>query len=128
VIWVTVAGTNAGYAQYMDIQAVSGAATVAVACAIVFLLAAKSWHRLARVFTGHPNLADSIMSEAAQRFRDELERLSRKQSTYFGTALVFAVMYAVTISFQGPELFVGYPEWQLYIFLAALACGALFAL
>lgn len=112
----------------MDIQAVSGAATVAVACAIVFLLAAKSWHLLARVFTGHPNFADSIMSEAAQRFRDELDRLSRKQSTYFGTALVFAVMYAVTISFQGPELFVGYPEWQLYIFLAALACGALFAL
>jgi len=42
--------------------------------------------------------------------------------------LVFAVMYAVTISFQGPELFVGYPEWQLYVLLSTLASCALFAL
>lgn len=112
----------------MDIQAVSGAATVAVTCAFAFLLAAKSWHLLARVFMGHPNFADSIMSEAAQRFRDELDRLSQKQSTYFGAAFVFAVMYVVTISFRGPELFVGYPEWQLYVLLATLGSGALFAL
>ena len=112
----------------MDIQAVSGAATVAVACAIVFLIAAKSWHLLANVFSGHPNFADSIMSEAAQRFRDELKRLSRTQSSYLGAALVFIVIYVSAIAFQGPELFVGYPEWQLYVLLAALASAALFAL
>ena len=112
----------------MDIQAVSGAATVAIACAIVFLLVAKSWHLLSNVFMGHPNFADSIMSEAAQRFRDELKQLSRAQSTYLGAALVFVVMYVAATAFDGPELFVGYPEWQLYVLLTALGAAALFAL
>ncbi len=125
---ITVARAAARYAQHMDIQAVSGAATVAVACAIVFLLVAKSWHLISSVFSGHPNFADSIMSEAAQRFRDELKQLSRTQSSYLGAALVFVVMYVSAIAFQGPELFVGYPEWQLYVVLTALACAALFVL
>ena len=111
----------------MDIQAVSGAATVAIVCAIVFLLAAKSWHLLTRALTGDPNFADSIMSEAAQRFRDELKHLSRAQSNYLGAALVFVVMYVAAIAFQGPDLFVGYPDWQLYVLLTALAAAALFA-
>lgn len=112
----------------MDIQAISGAASIAVACAIVFLLAAKSWQFFSGMLSGHPNFADSIMSEAAQRFRDQLQILSREQSTYLGAGLVFVVMYVAASSFQGPKLFVGYPEWQLYVFLGALLGAALFAL
>jgi len=112
----------------MDIQTISEAATVAVACAIVFLLVAKSWQLLTRVFSVHSNFADSIMSEAAQRFRDQLKLLSRQQSTYLGAGLVFVVMYVAATLFQGPQLFAGYPEWQLYILLAALVGAALFAL
>jgi len=111
----------------MNIQAISGAATVAIVCAIVFLVAARSWQLLTRVLSGHPNFADSIMSEAAQRFRDQLTQLSRDQATYLGTGLVFVVMYVAAMHFQGPELFVGYPEWQLYILLAALLSAALYA-
>ncbi len=112
----------------MDIQAVSGAATVAIICAIVFLIAAKSWHLLTSTLTGQPNFADSIMSEAAQRFRDELKTLAHVQSAYLGAALVFVVIYIATSAFHGPELFIGYPEWQLYVLLSALAAAALFAL
>jgi hypothetical protein len=112
----------------MDIQAVSGAATVAVVCAIIFLVVARSWQLLAQVFSTGPSFSDSIMSEAAQRFRDELNRLSRAQSTYLGAALVFFVMYASAMAFRGPELFLGYPEWQLYVLLGTLGSGALFAL
>ncbi|MDJ0941070.1 MAG: hypothetical protein QNJ00_15025 [Woeseiaceae bacterium] len=112
----------------MDLQAVSGAATVAIACAIVFLLAARSWQLLSRVLSAHSSFADSIMSEAAQRFRDELSRLSRDQSTYLGTGLVFVVMYVAATAFNGPELFEGYPEWQLYLLLTTLVAAALFAL
>ena len=54
----------------MDIEAVSGAAGIAIACALIFLLAAKTWQRLSTIVSGHPSFADSIMSEAAQRFRD----------------------------------------------------------
>ncbi len=111
----------------MDIVAVSGAAGIAIACAMVFLLACRSWDALARMLSGHPNFADSIMSEAAQRFRDEIRVLSHRQSTYLGAALVFVVMYVAASAFDSPPLFDGYPDWQLYLFLGALAAAALFA-
>ncbi len=111
----------------MDIQAISAAATIAIACAIVFLLAARSWQVLSRSLSTHSRFADSIMSEAAQRLRDELSELSRKQSTYLGAALVFVVMYTVGAAFKSPNLFEGYPEWQLYGLLAVLVAAAAFA-
>lgn len=112
----------------MDIQGVSAAATIAIVCAIVFLLAARSWQILTRLLSGHPSFADSIMCEAAQRFRDELQQLSRDQSTYLGAGLVFIVIYVAASLFDAPKLFLGYPDWQLYVLLAALVCAAIFAL
>lgn len=111
----------------MDIQAISDAGTIAIACAIVFLVAARFLQRLLRVFSATPSFSDSIMSEAAQRFRDQLHLLSIKQSTYLGTLLVFLVMYAAAFVFRAPRLFEGYPDWQLYILLSTLVAAALFA-
>jgi hypothetical protein len=111
----------------MDIQAIGASATVAFFCAIAFILAIKTWHALARVLSGQPSFADSIMSESAQRFRDELKSLSRRQSTYVGAALVFGIMFAAAALLEGPALFGGYPEWQLYLVFAALLAAAVFA-
>jgi len=112
----------------MNIEAISGSATVAIACTIIFFLAAKSWQLVARSFASHPNFPDSIMREAAQRFRDELEQLSRRQSTYFGAGFMFVFVFGVAYTFQANQLFVGYPAWQLYILLGALGAAAAFAL
>ena len=71
----------------MDIEAISGAATVALTSTVLFLLVAKSWNALSRTVGSTPNFAESIMQEAAQRFRDELDRLSSSQSTYLSGAL-----------------------------------------
>jgi uncharacterized membrane protein YjfL (UPF0719 family) len=111
----------------MNIEAISGSATVAVACAFVFLLAAKSWQLVARSMSAHPNFPDAIMREAAQRFRDELEMLSRKQSTYLGAGLMFVFVFAVAHTFEAHQLFEGYPVWQLYVLLATLVAAAGFA-
>lgn len=111
----------------MNLHVISANATVAIACAIVFLLVAKFWHRLTRMMAGHPSFADSIMSEAAQRFRDELQALSRKQASYLGAGLVFVVMFSVASIFQVPQLFLGYPDWQLYALMGTLIAAALFA-
>jgi hypothetical protein len=111
----------------MDIQVISAAATIAIACAIVFLVAARSWQLFSSTFSTHASFSDSIMSEAAQHLRDELSDLSRKQSTYMGAGLVFVVMYSVGAAFNGPKLFEGYPEWQLYALLTLLAAAAAFA-
>ena len=110
----------------MDIQGVSAAATIAIVCAIVFLLAARSWQVLTRLLSGHPSFADSIMSEAAQRFRDELEQLGRQQSIYLIAALVFSVIFAVTYLFPPQGMFEELPTWQLILVLALFAAAAVY--
>ena len=99
----------------MDIEAISGAATVALASTILFLLVAKSWSALSRTVGSTPNFADSIMREAAQRFRDELERLSNSQAIYLSGALVFLVLFGAAYVLKAQDLFAGYPSWQLWL-------------
>ncbi len=94
----------------MEIDAISGAATVALASAILFLLVAKSWNAVSRNVGSTPSFADRIMHEAAQRFRDELERLSRSQSTYLSSILVFLVLFGTAYILQAEHLFAGYPR------------------
>jgi len=99
----------------MDIEAISGAATVALASTILFLLVAKSWSALNRTVGSTPSFADSIMRESAQRFRDELERLTSSQSIYLSGALVFVVLFGAAYILQAQILFEGYPSWQLWL-------------
>ena len=108
----------------MDIESISGAATVALTSTLVFVLVAKSWQLINRTVSSNPSFADSIMREAAQRFRDEFERLSRAQSIYLSAALVFAVLFVSAYILNAERLFVGYPAWQLYLLLASLTVGA----
>ncbi|MBT8082138.1 MAG: NERD domain-containing protein [Gammaproteobacteria bacterium] len=111
----------------MNIEAISGAATVAVASTVLFLVIAKSWNALSRTVGSTPSFADSIMHEAAQRFRDELERLSRSQAIYLSSALVFIVLFLAAYALRAQELFAGYPAWQLWLQVAFLALAAIFA-
>ena len=111
----------------MDIESFSGAATVALASTIVFVLVMKSWQIIARSMNSSPNFADSMMREAAQRFRDEFDRLSNKQSSYLVAGLVFIVLFVAAYALNAERLYVGYPKWQLYVFMTALGIGALLA-
>ena len=60
------------------------------------------------------------MREAAQRFREEFDRLNSKQSTYLSAGVVFVMLFIAAYVLQAKQLFVGYPAWQLYVLLAAL--------
>jgi len=111
----------------MDIEAISGAATVALASALVFVLIAKSWQILARTVVSNSKFADSIMHEAAQRFRDEFDRLTSRQSTFLSASLVFAVFFAAAYVLNAERLYVEYPVWQLNLLLATLSVAALFS-
>jgi len=112
----------------MDIESFSGAATVAAASTIVFVLVMKSWQIIARSVNSGPTFAGSIMREAAQRFRDEFDRLSNRQATYLSAGLVFVVLFIAAYILQAERLYAGYPDWQLYLFLDVLTFGALLAL
>ncbi len=112
----------------MDIESISGAATVALTSTLVFVLIAKSWQLINRTVGSNPRFSGSIMREAAQRFRDEFDRLSSSQSTYLSAGLVFVVLFVAAYILNAKALFVGYPHWQLSMLLAALLVGALMAL
>jgi membrane protein implicated in regulation of membrane protease activity len=67
------------------------------------------------------------MHEAAQRFRDELERLSASQAIYLSGTLVFLVLFVAAYVLQARSLFEGYPAWQLWLQIGFLALAALLA-
>lgn len=112
----------------MDIESFSGAATVAVACTVLFVLIVKSWQFISRAVNSGPSFADNIMREAAQRFRDESDRLSGEQATYLSAGLVFIVLFVAAYVLQAERLYAGYPDWQLYLFLTVLFVGAVLIL
>jgi len=112
----------------MDIEGFSGAATVALASTIIFVLVTKSWQIISRSVGSHPSFADSIMHEAAQRFRDEFERLTSTQATYLSASLVFVVLFIAAYALNAERLYAGYPQWQLYLFMFVLLGGGLLVL
>lgn len=112
----------------MDIESFSGAATVAVACTVLFVLVVKSWQLVSRVVNAGPAFSGNVMREAAQRFRDEFERLSDDQSTYLSAGVVFILLFIAAYVLQAERLYAGYPNWQLYLFMAVLSLGALVVL
>jgi len=112
----------------MDIEGISGAATVALTSTLIFVLVAKSWQLINRTVGSTPSFSHSIMREAAQRFREEFDRLSSNQSTYLSAGVVFVMLFVAAYVLQAKQLFVGYPVWQLYILLATLLVGAGLAL
>ena len=111
----------------MDIEAFSGAATVALASTLFFLVVAKSWAALNRSVGSTPSFAESIMHEAAQRFRDELDRLTASQAIYLSGTLVFLVLFVAAYVLQARSLFEGYPAWQLWLQIGFLGVAALLA-
>ena len=111
----------------MELEAISGAATVALTSTIVFLFIAKSWNAVSRAVNSTPSFSDRIMHEAAQGFREELERLSSSQSIYLCGALVFIMLFAATYVLRAQDLFTGYPSWQLYLQLSFLTLATSYA-
>lgn len=111
----------------MDLTVLGGAATIALASTIIFLVIIKSWTRFANS-AATTRFPDSIMQEAAQRFRDRHAKLGREQSTYLLTALVFTVIFCLSYLLPPERMFDNVPRWQLIVVLTLLALGAVFVL
>ena len=109
----------------MDLTVLSGAATIALASAIVFLVVVRSWTSLSHTATG-TRFPHSIMQEAAQRFRDQHARLGREQSAYLVTGLVFTVVFCVFYMLPPDGMFENVPRWQLIVVLVVLGIGSAF--
>ena len=110
----------------MNPEALSGAASIALLSTIVFLLLAKSCQAIARFVGSTSRFPASIMHEPAQRFRDEMDHLTRRLHVYLTSALVFVVVFAVSYFLRPGALFSTLPTWQLAIILAVLSVVSLY--
>jgi hypothetical protein len=104
----------------MDLTILSGAAAIALASTIVFLLIIKAWTAFAKS-TASTQFPESIMLEPAQRIRDKLVRYGHEQSIYLVSMLVFTGVFCIVYLFPPQGLFDNVPTWQLYVVLALLA-------
>lgn len=109
----------------MDLTVLSGAATIALAIAVVFLVVVRSWTAFSDTATG-TRFPHSIMQEAAQRFRDQHTELGREQSAYLVTGLVFTVVFCVFYMLPPDGMFENVPRWQLIVVLVVLGIGSAF--
>ena len=107
----------------MDLTALSGAAAIALAATIIFLLVIKSWAVFVKSTASTP-FPESIMLEPAQRIRDKIDRYGQEQSVYLVSALVFSVVFCIVYLFPPERLFDNVPIWQLYVVLALLGIAA----
>lgn len=110
----------------MTLEAISGAAAVALAVAAAFLLLSLPAHWLLRSRRPSSRFAAAIMPEPAQRFRDALAALHRRQRLIAGGALAFAAAFAAGMLLMPrvrPDIL---PAW-LGIVLAGLAAAAVAA-
>ena len=112
----------------MDIEAINGAGMVALGCTLIFLLVAKSWGAISRVLGDGASFPDTIMHEAAERLREELQRLSVSQSIYLGGVLVFVMLFLAAHTLEARRLFAGYPDWQLHLQFLFLLLATTFIL
>ena len=112
----------------MNLEALSGAASIALVSTFVFLLIAKSWHAVSKSVSGAGSFRGSIMQEAAQRFRDEMDKLTRRLHVYLTSALVFVVIFTVTFLLRPEDVFRNLPKWQLITIISVLAGVVVYAI
>jgi hypothetical protein len=108
----------------MTLQAISSAATIALAITIVVLFAIKTWHFVARPFAHARNFPSNIMVESAQRFRDQLESLKGEQALYLMLTLMFLVTFGIAILLRPQDTYGKLPEWQNLLVLSIVVLGA----
>ncbi len=111
----------------MNLESISIAASIALVSTCVFLLIAKSWHAISKSIGTAGSFQGSIMLEAAQRFRDEMDRLTRRLHIYLTCALVFAVIFSVSSLLRPEQVFTNLPNWQMTAIPVVLGGVVLYA-
>ena len=111
----------------MNLQALSGAASIAFVSTFIFLLLAKCWYAIAKSIGSTGSFQDSIMVEAAQRLRDEMNSLTRLMYVYLSCGLVFVIIFSVSYLLRPGEVFSNVPKWGLTLIVTVLGGVSLYA-
>ncbi len=108
----------------MSLDTLTTAGTLAIVTALLFLATARVWQILSGFAAGGPVFPESTMREAAQRFRDETERLRSRSSSYLAALLVSGIIFIVALGLDLNGFYRDYPEWQLNLIAVLLLSAA----
>lgn len=112
----------------MDSLALSDAAIIALAGTVAFALIARSWQWLAQSLGNTSSFPNSVLHEAAQQIRDQLDRVGRAQALYLCSMLVFALLF-IAAYLLGPQQILGQaPVWLADALLGVVTTIALFGI
>ena len=112
----------------MELEAIGGAASLAVLGSAAFALTARAWIALGRNRVSRPPLSHLLLPEPAQRFRDEFELLGSKQSALLASALAFAVLFTFALLSGASRILTGADPWLLATVAAIVVAGITWAL
>lgn len=112
----------------MDVQAVSGAATIALVLTLAFFAIAALRAVTARLLPTQRFFRNAIMRESADRFRTRLLQTERTQRTYLFSLILFSLLFVAAYWLNAGSLYESYPEWQLWLLLAAVSGSGAFVL
>lgn len=112
----------------MELEAIGGAASLALLGSAVFALTARAWVSLARSRLARAPFSELLLPEPAQRFREELDVLGSKQSVLLASALAFAVLFAFAWLSGGSRILAGADAWLVSTVAAIVVAGIAWAL
>lgn len=104
----------------MNFEAISGAAAVALAGSAAFALVGFALRLFVRPERVTPRFASIVMPEPAQRLRDAIAALGRKQALVAASLLVFVAVFAAGSLLAPASRYAVLPGWTL-VALAVLA-------
>lgn len=124
---LTCAATSFKATRRMELEAIGGAASIALLGSATFALTARAWIALCHGRAGRHPFSQLLLPESAQRFRTQLELLGSKQAALLASALVFALLFVFAWLSGARHLLDGADTWLLAatgaIVVAAIGWG-----
>jgi len=105
----------------MTLQTISNAAALALASTFLVLLFVKSFRIISQPFAPSRSFSHSIMVEAAQRIRDELDKLRGKQALYAMLGMIFVASFATAVLGDSKAPLGTLKSWQAAVVLLIVA-------
>jgi hypothetical protein len=112
----------------MELEAIGGAACLALLGGAVFALTARAWIALTHRPVGRPPFSRLLLPEAAQRFREELDLLGSKQSALLASTLTFTVLFAFALLGDGSRILAATGAWLVSAIGTIVVAGIAWAL
>lgn len=112
----------------MELEAIGGAAALALLGSATYALTARAWIALTRSGAGRRPFSDVLLPEPAERLRKQFDLLGSKQSALLASALTFVLLFAFAWLSGASGILADARAWIVSAVLAIVVAGIAWAL